>query len=316
MLYIHRGFVSSVRCNHGADKLYMSKICSIATTFATTFRPDLSMNDQPDIQDTGQLTVDQAIENLKGDDLGLRIYAAWWLGRFRVNSEAAIQVLITALLDEDDRTEAGGYPLRRNAARALGKLSDQQAVPYLIQALGCSDFYVREAAAQALEQLGNPSSVPKLLELLRDQAPRTAIPELPQLAQPFDAIVEALGTLGVVEAMADIAPLLEHGVPRVRYAAARAMYQLTADPEAASHYGDLLINELSNDDLQLRRAVLSDLGAIGYLPAAEAIANTLAENSLKLIALKGLLEKELQQTASLELSDGAKTVMALMDELL
>jgi hypothetical protein len=42
-----------------------------------------------------------------------------------------------------------------------------------------------------------------------------------------------------------------------------------------------------------------DLGAIGYLPAASAIADTLAENSLKLISLKGLLETYLQERALL-----------------
>ena len=57
------------------------------------------------------------------------------------------------------------------------------------------------------------------------------------------------------------------------------MYQLTPDPQIAIQYGDRLVNALSNDDLQLRRAVLADLGAIGYLPAADAISQTLAENS-------------------------------------
>jgi phycocyanobilin lyase alpha subunit len=33
-----------------------------------------------------------------------------------------------------------------------------------------------------------------------------------------------------------------------------------------------------------------DLGATGWRPAAQAIAATLAENSLKLIALRGLVE--------------------------
>ncbi|MEO0988046.1 MAG: HEAT repeat domain-containing protein [Cyanobacteria bacterium J06639_14] len=275
------------------------------------------MNDQSEIYNDGQLTVEQAIINLQGEDLGLRVYAAWWLGRFRVKTESAIQVLITALEDEDDRTEAGGYPLRRNAARALGKLGNQQAVPHLIRILSCSDFYVREAAAKALEQLDNPAAKPPLLQLLNDQMPGTLpAPEPPNLAQPFDAIIEALGALGATEAIPEITPFLEHAIPRVAYAAARALYQLSQDAEEACQYAERLVKALSNDDLQLRRAVLSDLGAIGYLPAAEAIAATLAENSLKLIALKGLLEQELQRTPALELSDNAKQVMALMDDLL
>ena len=104
--------------------------------------------------------------------------------------------------------------------------------------------------------------------------------------------------------------------PRIQYAAARAMYQLAASPQEAAQYGDRLIRELNNSELQQRRSVLADLGAIGYLAAAEAIAQTRAENSLKLISLKGLLEKQLQETALPNLSAGAVRVMTLMDELL
>jgi phycocyanobilin lyase alpha subunit len=263
------------------------------------------------------LTVEQAIANLQGEDLGLRVYAAWWLGRFRVDAPHAIDILMAALKDEDDRTDAGGYPLRRNAARALGKLGDLRAVPALMWALECSDFYVREAAAQSLEMLGDPSCLARLIELLRDRVPGTLpAPEPPHLVQPFDAILEALGTLGAVDVIPWILPFLEHEIPRIQYAAARAMYQLSPDRQVANQYGDRLVQALSNDDLQLRRAVLADLGAIGYLPAAEAIAQTLAENSLKLISLKGLLEKQLQPDAPATLSAGAIQVMTLMDELL
>ena len=59
-----------------------------------------------------------------------------------------------------------------------------------------------------------------------------------------------------------------------------------------------------------------DLGAIGYLPGAQAISETLAENSIKLIALKGVLEHHLNQQESLSLSDDAIRIMDLMDSLL
>lgn len=276
------------------------------------------MDNEANIRDDNQLTVEQAIANLQGEDLGLRVYAAWWLGRFRVDAPEAIDVLIAALEDEDDRTNAGGYPLRRNAARALGKLGENRAVPSLVRALECSDFYVREAAAQSLEMLGDSSCIPRLIELLNNQIPGTQpAPEPPQLTQPFDAILEALGTLGAIDAIPVIEPFLDHFIPRIQYAAARAMYQLTSkETEVSNQYGDRLVQALAHDDLQLRRAVLSDLGAIGYLPAAEAIAETLAENSLKLISLKGLLEKQLLQTTPPDLSPGAIKVMQLMDALL
>lgn len=275
------------------------------------------MESASDNHENQHLTVEQAIANLQGEDLGLRVYAAWWLGRFRVDAPEAIDVLIAALSDEADRTQIGGYPLRRNAARALGKLGDRRAVPALLWALECADFYVREAAAQSLEMLGDSAAIPRLIELLTDQISGTLpAPEPPQLAQPFDAILEALGSLGAREAIPLIQPFLEHFVPRIQYAAARAMYQLTEPPQVANQYGDRLVNALANRDLQLRRTVLADLGAIGYLPAATAIAETLAENSLKLISLKGLLEKQLQQTELPNLSAGAIKVMTLMDELL
>jgi phycocyanobilin lyase subunit alpha len=288
-----------------------------------------------------QLTVEQAIANLTGPDLGLRFYAAWWIGRFNVRDDRAVARLIEALADEADRTEEGGYPLRRNAARALGKLGDGSAVPGLIGALDCPDSYVREAAAQSLAMLGAVDAVPKLVERLAiglDAAGALGA-EQPDLREPYDAYLEALGTIvGGVAGLAAgasgrsplpwdrrsiidlITPFLAHPVQRTQYAADRAMYQLTQEDK----YGNLLIEALRGADLQLRRAALTDVGAIGYLPAAEAIAQTLAENSLKLIALKGLLEKQVTgfDSAGFDsaqptgLSEGAIRVMDLMDGLL
>ena len=267
------------------------------------------------------LTVEQAIANLKGSDLGLRFYAAWWLGRFRVNEGEAVTRLITALEDEDDRTPEGGYPLRRNAARALGKIGDKQAVNPLIESLKCSDFYVREAAAQSLEMLGDPNSVPPLVELLEkgldnnssenSSLEKKLISE-PDFKEPYDAIIEALGTLGATQTIPLIKPFLEHPIPRIQYATARAMYQLTGE----TSYGEILVRALEVDDLQLRRTALSDLGAIGYMGAAKAISETLAENSLKLISLKGLLEREIKENSTEKLSEDAIGVMNLMDSLL
>ena len=74
---------------------------------------------------------------------------------------------------------------------------------------------------------------------------------------------------------------------------------------------------MQGNDLQLRRSALIDLGAIGYLPAAEAIALTLAENSMKLISLRGLLEYQLQQdSTNVDLSQESIQLMKLMDGLL
>jgi phycocyanobilin lyase alpha subunit len=259
------------------------------------------------------MTVEEAIANLRGEDLSLRYYAAWWLGKFRVSEPAVVDALIEALDDEADRTELGGYPLRRNAARALGKLGDRRAVAGLIQSLECSDFYVREAAAQSLEMLGDQAAIPALLPLLTNGiAAAERVPGRPHLQQPCEAVMEALGTLRATEAIPLIEPFLNHPIERVRYAATRAMYQLKGDDA----YGKRLVDALHGPDVVLRRVALSDLGAIGYLPAAEAIATAPAENSFKLMALKGLLEHQLDLADNNPLSEDAIRVMNLMDSLL
>ena len=266
--------------------------------------------------DAPPLTIDQAIANLSGPDFGSRYYAAWWLGRFRVRTQAAVDALIQALDDESDRTPDGGYPLRRNAARALAKLGNSAAVPALKTCLDCSDYYVREAAAQALGLLGDSSCIDPLTKLLDRSAPEIAASGRSALTQPYEAVLEALGALKAYSAIPLIEPFLSHSAELVQCAAARALYLLTQDES----YGDRLIQALSGHQLQLRRAALADLGAMGYLNAAEPIARTLAENSLKLISLKGILEHHLAQTwtdsKTKMLSNEARQVMTLMDSLL
>jgi phycocyanobilin lyase subunit alpha len=273
---------------------------------------DLDLSPIPPPSDQ-PLTVDQAIANLSGADYGDRYYASWWLGRFRVRTSQAVDALVATLLDESDRTPEGGYPLRRNSARALGKLGDIRAVSALMECLNCADYYVREAAVQSLGALGDGICIPMLISLLNGGvAAALPIPNCPHLAQPYDAVLEALGALEAREAIDLVQPFLEHPTELVQYAAARAMYQLTGETE----YGDRLVAALSGDKLQLRRAALADIGAIGYLKAAQPVAQTLAENSLKLIALKGILERQLEGMEPLTLSEDAIQVMVLMDALL
>lgn len=254
------------------------------------------------------------------EDLSLRYYAAWWLGKFRITDSSAITALLNALEDVADRSPDGGYPLRRNAARALGKVGNQQAVAPLIENLSCSDYYVREACAQALEEIGDARAIPPLLELLEGGVEAAQpVPGKPHLVQPYEAVIEALGTLGANSAfakhgrslIAQIQPFLDHPVEKVQFATARALYQLTKQKE----YGKRLVEGLKAEKLPLRRSALMDLGATDYLDAGSAIAQTPAENSLKLIALKGLLENHLQHQDQ-PLSQEAVQLLTLMDSLL
>ncbi|MFM1841382.1 MAG: Phycocyanobilin lyase alpha subunit [Cyanobacteriota bacterium] len=259
-------------------------------------------------------TLEQAIANLQQtEDTSARYYAAWWIGRFRVARPETIAALLIALEDDTDRSPDGGYPLRRNAAKALGKLGDRQAIPALIQALDCEDYYVRESAAQALEQLRDPAAIPALLRKLDGGVAAAQLVEgKPHLVQPYEAILEALGGLQAKNAIAQLEPFLDHFAPKVQYAAARALYQLTQLP----HYGDRLIAALKGPELQLRRSAMMDLGATGYLPGATAIAATYAENSLKLIALRDLWVARSNQNQDSPLDTPSIEILTLMDSLL
>ncbi|MCT0253600.1 MULTISPECIES: HEAT repeat domain-containing protein [unclassified Synechocystis] len=260
-------------------------------------------------------TLDQAIANLQQtEDASARYYAAWWIGRFRAAQPETIAALLVALEDETDRSPDGGYPLRRNAAKALGKLGDRQVVPALIKALDCDDYYVRESAAQALEGLGDNRAIEPLMAKLRGGLEAAQLVEgKPHLAQPYEAIIEALGTLQATPAIGQIEPFLEHFSAKVQYAAARALFQLTGE----HYYGDRLISALGGTDLQLRRSAMMDLGATGYLPGAQAIAKTFAENSLKLIALRDLWSSYRQGRSDSEsLTPASVEILTLMDSLL
>jgi phycocyanobilin lyase alpha subunit len=269
------------------------------------------------------LTPEIAIANLQQkEDLGLRYYAAWWLGKFRVNTPEAVESLINALEDQEDRAPDGGFPLRRNAAKALGKLGSLDAVQPLINCFDCDDYYVRESAAQALEMLGDQRAIAPLVKLLAHAVSQGQLTDYakdtvrgkPHPYQPYEAVIEALGTLKAKNALELIEPFIEHPTPKISYAAARAMYQLTNN----EHYGEILVKALEGKDLQLRRSALMDLGAIGYTKSATVISKTLAENSLKLIAMKGLLDFQIlqDQDKQAELSSESIKIMDLMDSLL
>ncbi|KKZ12967.1 MAG: glycosyl transferase family 2 [Candidatus Synechococcus spongiarum 15L] len=247
----------------------------------------------------------QALDWLRQlEDPGQRYYAAWWLGRMRSNHPEAVPLLIQALTERGPRPDpASGIdepnPVARNAARALGKLADSRAVDPLLAALEFSDDGLREAAARSLGQLG---ALKARQAILRRLAPGPLVAGAPRpgtsrLTEPCEALLEALGALGWQNedgsTVTDRKPLLEvvqayvdHERPLIRSAAYRSLLQLTQE----DCWGEQLVNLLLHNELQVRRAALLDLGVTGWRPAGAAVAGTLAENSLKLIALRGLVE--------------------------
>lgn len=232
------------------------------------------------------------------EDASRRYYAAWWLGRMRSGHPEAVPLLLQALRERGPAASgvtAEPNPVARNAARALGKLGDHRAVPGLLEALEDPDDGLREAAARSLGALRAVQARGPLLRRLAS-GPSVAGAQRPtssRLAEPCEAMLEALGDLGMVDLddpgslLAVIRPYADHERPVIRSAACRSLLQLTGE----SCWGERLVGLLQHEQLQVRRAALLDLGATGWRQAAPAIAATLAENSLKLIALRGLVEE-------------------------
>lgn len=255
------------------------------------------------------MTVEEAIAQLASPDLSQRYYAAWWLGRFRVKE--AVPALITALRDESDRTELGGYPLRRNAARALGQIGDPQAIPELIACLAVADFQLRAAAATALGLLGASEAIPDLVELLQNMGAPSAL-GTEALPQPFPAILLALGRLNAQAVIPPIQTFLDHPLPRVRSAALCTMYLLTQD----THHIEALLRLINGAETRLQRVLLGDLGETGYLAVAEAMVQVQAEPSFKLMGLHRLLSQWLTTQNQPPDWEMAGSVLRLMDQLL
>jgi len=251
--------------------------------------------DQPIPGNGDPISEEEALRRLRlSDDPSAQYYAAWWLGRNRSSHPDAVPLLQEALRLRRPRDPGAGVEenaVARNAARALGELRASEAVEPLRQRLASGP------AVAGAQQPGTP-----------------------RLQEPCEALLEALGEIGDgrQEVVAVIEPFVQHERPLIRSAACRALLQLTGD----ARWGDQLVALLQHQQLQVRRAALMDLGAAGWRQALEPIAATLAENSLKLIALRGLVEQSSsaapQTTTPSALTPDPATVAVLdaMDALL
>nr|YP_002049261.1 phycocyanin alpha phycocyanobilin lyase; CpcE [Paulinella chromatophora]ACB43051.1 phycocyanin alpha phycocyanobilin lyase; CpcE [Paulinella chromatophora] len=258
----------------------------------------------------------EALEWLKQSDTSMQYYAAWWLGRNRSTHPETIPLLCKALKQRQPRSIEKGVEanaVARNAARALGKLKDPTVIPSLLKALEDNDDGLREATSRALGEIKAKEAIFPLIKKLSSGPDIAGSPQegSPRLKEPCEAMIEALGNIGYpsTEAIAVIKPFCNHDRPLIRSATYRALLQLTGE----YMWADTLIDLLKHKQIQVRRAVMMDLGAVGWRPALEPIVQTLAENSLKLIALRGLVENT---PTNYPQEPSIVKVMAAMDELI
>ena len=239
------------------------------------------------------LTEAQVISNLSQvADPADQYYAAWWLGKMRSRHPEAVPLLLQTLhalqqtpVDPDRR----GVAL--NAIRALGRLGDSRACSPLSALLGSTDYAVREESTRSLGNLKDPNAIEGIRGLLNSGIDGAGAEQIgsPLLQEPCEALLEALGDIGVnsPETLEVIEPFTQHQRPLVRAAACRALLQLTGD----SSWGSQLINLLQHPEALVRRGALLDLGATGWAEAGPAISTAAVEPSLKLVALRGLAEQ-------------------------
>lgn len=219
------------------------------------------------------LSAETAIAALSSQDNQIRYYAAWWLGKHQV--QESCMALCESLFDERYRVPSGGYPLRRQSARALGQLKNPQAVPALIATLQSNDLRLQEAVIQSLAAIGDPRAIYPLQNLLHSNGEK-----------PLEALIEALATLQVWSVRPAIEPFIKHPSERVQCAAARYLYLLTQEPQ----YLELILTNLNHENMYVRWAAIFDLGAVCDRRAVEAILAAKVPNSLKLLNLKRILE--------------------------
>ncbi|MBL7134198.1 MAG: HEAT repeat domain-containing protein, partial [Phycisphaerae bacterium] len=178
----------------------------------------------------------------------------------------------------------GDDDVRKAAAYALGRLGDKQAADPLAEALSDDADAVGKAAAYALGLLGDTRAVDPLIEDLADDDSRV-----------HGATAEALGRLGDERAVDPLIEVLANHDSSVREAAAKALQQL-GQPEWATRirgdYDDFrrlglskdprvvvpLIEALSDDDSDVRKAAAKALGRLSDKRAVKPLVKALSDD--------------------------------------
>ncbi|HID63368.1 MAG TPA: HEAT repeat domain-containing protein [Anaerolineae bacterium] len=157
--------------------------------------------------------VAELLQQLAGKNRQVREEAARALGE--VGDQQAVPQLIQALGDKYAK-------VREAAAWALGRVGDERAVPHLVRAFGDPSMWVRSEAVKALGQIG-PAAVPHVVQALDDE--RWEVREL---------AASALGRIGDQSALPHLVQALSDSKDAVRTAAASALGQL-GDQRAVPH---------------------------------------------------------------------------------
>ena len=314
--------LSSVVENHHNPSLLNSALQVLAATDVDTREtlfellqaadPDLRMQaalalgEQQDIRAAGAL-----IKALQDEDTNVRYHAIEALGKLKATD--AVDALVEIVESRD-------FFLAFAALEALAKIGDARIAPRMVPLL--EDELLREPAINLLGQLGDESAIAPLTSLLNTPtAPTDLIAEaLAALSDRYEQqyregayiadltsreisptgiqnLLDALETPGK-ENLRSIALVLgwlkRSGVDR---ALTRLMGRIDLRNEiieALVRHGpatlDLLMAQLSAEDLEVRRSAVVALGRIGDSTATTALVKTLGDESLTIDAANALAE--------------------------
>ena len=171
----------------------------------------------------------------------------------------AVKPLIAALSDPD--------PLvRRQAAEALGRMSDPRSVEPLIDGLSDPDPLIRRQIIQALGKIKDPRAIDPLIKILIDTDEKPYIRAT--AAEALGSIQQDIAVNALISALYD-----EHWVVRSR--AVQALGKIK-DPRAV----DSLIGRLKDGDATVRGYAAQALGELKDARAVEPLKAALEDGSL------------------------------------
>lgn len=209
--------------------------------------------------------------------------------------------MMECLNDEKDRTSAGGYPLRRQAARSLGLIRDSKCTPALIKTLETEDVQLHEATLRALIEIEDHRCLDSLFTYLDKEIE----------GKPVEALIEALTAYKAWTIREKIRPYLESDSERVASSAASFFFCCTGE----TIYLNTIINLLDHNNRFVRQSAAFDLARIASRETARPIINAKIPNNIKMFAIKSILNTSIQRKKASREEDNSAEQQGLRAEL-
>jgi HEAT repeat protein len=185
-----------------------------------------------------------------------RAFAAEKLGR--IGSAKALPALLSIVRDVKNEDE----DVRGAALRALGRIRDERAIPFLIEALGYPDTWLPPRIGEILVSIGEPA-----IPFLQTELKRNPSEHVRMWA------AEILGWLNAASAAAVLGEALSDISPEVRAKAAGALGKIKDDRAV-----NMLLELLVSDPVPFVRVKASQaLGLIGHPAVIDYLINILKD---------------------------------------